>query len=178
MKLSRLALLAALLIVFAAQATAAETAAEPRGRPMLKSLLWPGLGQIEQGRTGRGAAWAGGAVLLVAGTFYAHQHYHDVAQDFENAEDSYHAALADGDGDAAYSHFLAMQDYHPQAEDRLDTRNLLIGTLAVYWAANLVDTWLFGRGDDSPAGDTAALPGRLTPVARHGAAGVAWTVDF
>ncbi|MBN2172040.1 MAG: hypothetical protein JW819_12045 [Candidatus Krumholzibacteriota bacterium] len=178
MKLCRLALLAALLLALAVQATAAEAAAENRGRPLLKSLLWPGLGQIEQGRTGRGALWAGGAVVLAAGTFYAHQHYHDIAQDFENAEDSYHAALADGDGDAAWSHFQAMQIYHPKAEDRLDTRNLIIGALVVYWAANLVDTWLFDRGGDAPAGDTAALPGRLAPVVRRGAAGVAWTVDF
>lgn len=176
MKLCRLAPLAALLLVLAVPAAAAETAGDG-GRPLLKSLLWPGLGQIEQGRTGRGALWAGGAVLLAAGSFYAHQHYHDAAQDFENAEASYYTALDDDDGDSAWDHYQAMQVYHPRAEDRLDTRNLVLGTLAVWWAANLVDTWLFDRGGDAP-GDTAALPGRLAPVVRPGAAGVAWTLDF
>jgi len=146
---------------------------------LLRSALVPGLGQIEQGRTGRGALWAGGAAALVASTFFVHMEYHSAAKDLENAEASYRRAVADGQGVAAYAQLVEMQRLAPLADDRYDLRrNLEIG-LALWWAGNLVDTWLFRRPDDSAAvGDGAALPGRLTPVLAHGGAGLAWSIAF
>ena len=53
----------------------------------LKNVLLPGLGQIEQGRSGRGVFWAGGAIVLGVGTYFSHSEYHSAARDLENAED-------------------------------------------------------------------------------------------
>jgi hypothetical protein len=173
-----------LLLLFTLPAAALAEGYQPqpasREGAMLRSLIVPGLGQIEQGRTGRGALWAGGAAALVASTFFAHMEYHSAAKDLDNAEESYRRALADEDGDAAYAHFVEMQRLGPIADDRYDLRrNLEIG-LVVWWAGNLVDTWLFGRPDaDAAAAEGgAALPGRLTPVLARSAAGLAWSIDF
>ena len=151
-----------------------------RESAVLRSVLVPGLGQIEQGRTGRGALWTGGAVVLAATAFFAHMEYHSAAMDLENAQDSYRRALADGDGDAAQTHFTDMQRLGPIADDRHGTRRNLEIALGVWWAGNLVDTWLFdgGQDDEAMASDTAVLPGRLSPVLRGGAAGLAWSLDF
>jgi len=144
---------------------------------MLKSALWPGLGQIEQGRSGRGAVWAGGAVALVAGTFYAHIEYHSAALDYENARDSYERALADWDLEAADEQLAAMRIHHPRAEDRRGYRTAMEVALLLWWGGGLVDTWLFGSGGEDEQ-RLSALPGRVTPVLRRGAAGLAWTLDF
>jgi hypothetical protein len=174
-----LPLLLLLTLPAAALAEGYQPAPVSRGGALLRSALIPGLGQIEQGRTGRGALWAGGAAALVGCTFFAHMEYHSAARDLENAEDSYRRAIADDDGDAAYTHFVDMQRLEPIADDRYDLRrNLEIG-LALWWAGSLVDTWLFaGPGPQAAAGGEAALPGRLTPVLAHGAAGLAWSIDF
>ena len=170
-----------LLLTLPAAALAEDYQPTPVSREgaLLRSALLPGLGQIEQGRTGRGALWAGGATALVAGTFFAHMQYHSAAKDLDNAEASYWRAVADGQGVEAYAQLLEMQRLGPIADDRYDLRrNLEIG-LALWWAGNLVDTWLFaGPGDRVAAGGEAALPGRLTPVLTHGAAGLAWSISF
>jgi hypothetical protein len=170
-----------LLLTLPAAALAEGYAPTPvtREGALLKSALVPGLGQIEQGRTGRGALWAGGAAALVAGSFFAHMEYHSAAKDLDNAEQSYQRALADDDGDAAYTQFNEMKRLTPIADDRYDMRrNLEIG-LALWWAGNLVDTWLFaGSNDSAAAADEAVLPGRLTPVLAQGGAGLAWSITF
>ncbi len=170
-----------LLLTLPAAALAEGYAPNPvsRERALLRSALLPGLGQIEQGRTGRGALWAGGATALVAGTFFAHMEYHSAAKDLGNAEESYRRALAEDDGDAAYASFVDIERLAPIADDRYTLRrNIEIG-LAVWWAGSLVDTWLFaGPKTSAAAGDGAALPGHLTPVLAHGAAGLAWTIAF
>lgn len=164
----------------AAHARAAEYRPEPvsRNQTLLRSALLPGLGQIEQGRMGRGAFWAGGALVLATATFHAHMEYHSAAEDFENAQDRYRIALADEDGDAAYDQYLRMERHGALADDRYDNRRLLEIGLLLWWAGNLADTWLFDGGPDG--GDQqAALPGRLQPVLLRGeAAGLAWTMDF
>jgi hypothetical protein len=148
-----------------------------RNSALLKSALVPGLGQIEQGRTGRGAIWAGAATTLGLATFYSHIQYHSAAEDFNNAGDLYRAAIAAGDGDEALLQFTKMESHGTLAEDRYDTRRLLEIGLVLVWAGNLVDTWFF-EGDGS-GDDRADLPGRLEPViTRGGAAGLAWTIDF
>lgn len=148
------------------------------GRALLKSALLPGLGQIEQGRTGRGSLWAGGALLLGTATFYQHMQYHSAAEDFNNAEDQYRSAIDEGDADTAAEQFAKMERYGQLADDRYDRRQLLEIGLAALWAGNLVDTWLFGRGE-ADAGDTALLPGHLEPVLLRGeSAGLAWTLNF
>jgi len=178
-----------LLLTLPAAALAEGYQPQPISREgaLLRSALIPGLGQIEQGRTGRGALWTGGAAALVASTFFAHMEYHSAAKDLENAEDSYRRALAEEDGDAAYSNFREMERLAPIADDRYDLRrNLEIG-LVLWWAGNLVDTWLFAGGGEraeagaetsAGAGGDAALPGRLAPVLARGGAGLAWTFDF
>lgn len=148
-----------------------------REEAVLRSALVPGLGQIEQGRTGRGALWTGGAAALVAGTFFAHMEYHSAAKDLENAEDSYRRSIAD-DGDAAYAHFLEMQRLSPIADDRYDLRRNLEVGLVLWWGANLVDAWLFGGEGDAAAGEQSLLPGRLTPLLAGERAGLAWSCEF
>ncbi|MBM4119067.1 hypothetical protein FJ251_15295 [bacterium] len=172
-------LLLLLTLPVAALAEGYQRAPISRESALLRSAFIPGLGQIEQGRTGRGALWAGGAAALVGGTFFAHMEYHSAAKDMENAEASYRRAVAGGQGIAAHAQLLEMKRLAPIADDRYDLRrNLEIG-LALWWAGNLVDTWLFGGpADSAAAGDGAALPGHLTPVLQRGAAGLAWTIAF
>ena len=144
---------------------------------LIKSALLPGLGQIEQGRTGRGAIWAGGATVLALAPFHSHMEYRSAAQDYNNAEDRYRSAIAEGDADAALAQFSRMKHHNELAEDRYGTRRLLEITLLTWWAGNLVDAWLFEDGD--AAEGHAALPGRIEPVLLRGeAAGLAWTLDF
>lgn len=148
-----------------------------RGSAMLKSTLLPGLGQIEQGRTGRGALWTGAAIGLGLATFHSHMQYHSAAEDFNNSQDLYRAAIAEENGDEALVQFARMETHGALAEDRYDTRRMLEIGLVLVWAGNLVDTWLFA-GDGS-GDDRADLPGRLEPVMLRGEApGLAWTLDF
>jgi len=175
-RLVALALLLCLPVLSLAEGYAPERVS--REGAVLRSALVPGLGQIEQGRTGRGALWTGGAAALVASTFFAHMEYHSAAKDLENAEDSYRRAIAADDGDAAYAHFLEMQRLSPMADDRYDLRRNLEVGLVLWWGANLVDAWLFGGGEDAPAGEQSLLPGRLTPLVAGERAGLAWSCEF
>ncbi len=170
-----------LLITFCLAAVpvlaSSDTGSPGRNSALLKSVLLPGLGQIEQGRTGRGALWAGTAVTLGLATFNAHIQYHSAAKDFNNASALYRTAIADQDGDEALAQFIKMESHGTLAEDRYDTRRMLEIGLVLVWAGNLVDTWLFA-GDGS-GDDRADLPGRLEPVILRGTApGLAWTLDF
>lgn len=148
-----------------------------RNQALFKSALLPGLGQIDQGRTGRGAFWAGGAAVLALGTFHSHMEYHSAAQDFNNAEERYRSAIAEGDADAALAQFGRMERHNETAEDRYGTRQIMGISLLVWWAGNLADVWFFD--EDKAAAGHAALPGRIEPVLLRGeAAGLAWTLDF
>ncbi|MCB1162716.1 MAG: DUF5683 domain-containing protein [Candidatus Krumholzibacteriia bacterium] len=182
MKSSRALAVLLLCLLLPAAVSAQDYSPAPVSREgaMLRSLVIPGLGQIEQGRVGRGALWAGGAAALAGATFFAHMEYHSAAKDFENARDSYQRALADGDTDGAYQDYLDMQRLEPIADDRQGTRRNLEIALGLWWAGSLVDTWLFNHDDGGDAGELArgALPGRLSPVLRGEAAGLAWTLDF
>ena len=183
----------------------AEEAAPSRNEALLRSALWPGLGQIEQGRTGRGAAWAGGAVLLAVATFFSHTQYHSAALDFESSELGFQRAVAEGQRELAEGYLEDMAHFHGLAEDRRSYRTGLEVALIALWAGNLVDTWLFAR---EPAGEAAAAlggrpgggaaadrsaltgrgraaspgsgawPGRVEPVLHGAAAGLAWTLAF
>ncbi len=166
------------LCLVAGAASAVHAAEGPsRNSALLKSALLPGLGQIEQGRTGRGALWTGAAAALGIATFHAHIQYHSAAEDFGSASDLYRVAIEAEDGDEALLQFRKMESHGALAEDRYDTRrNMEIG-LALVWVGCLVDTWLFA-GDGS-GDDRADLPGRIEPVILRGQApGLAWTLDF
>ena len=174
-------LLASLLLASATGATELgyEEAGPTRGHCMLKSTLWPGLGQILQGRHGRGALWAGGAAALAAGVFFTHMQYHSAALDYNNTRDSYERAVAEGWETLAQLHFDAMQEYYPLAEDRKSYRSVMEVALVFWWGGNLVDTWLFaGKDSGDGAEHLSVLPGRVQPVLHRGAAGLAWTMDF
>ncbi len=154
-----------------------DTGSPSRSSALLKSALLPGLGQIEQGRTGRGALWTGAAATLGLATFYSHIQYHSAAEDFNNAKDLFQAAIIAQDGDEALVQFAKMESHGTLAEDRYDTRRMLEIGFVLVWAGNMVDTWLFA-GDGS-GDDRVDLPGRLEPVMLRGAApGLAWTIDF
>jgi len=114
----------------------------------VRSLFLPGLGQIEQGRPGAGAAWAGGTVLVAVATFKAHVDYHSAAMDHENAGESYARALYEGDTDTAWHYFQQLDGLKAEADDRYDTRRAWTYGLAAVWAANLLDVWWHGRGGD------------------------------
>lgn len=155
-----------------------EDPAPSKNTALLKSALWPGLGQIEQGRIGRGAVWAGGALALVAGTFFSNSQYNSAAMDFESAKDNYERALADWNLDDAEYYLAEMKDLHALSEDRKSVRTGMEVALILWWGGSLVDTWLFDKGDGVEDSQMSALPGRLEPVMRRGAAGLAWSVDF
>ena len=183
--MSRRCLTAAMAVLFlagtlgAARAQGMQAETDGDGRPLLRSLLWPGMGQIAQGRTGRGAMWAGGAVTLGFGLFASHMHYHSAALDYENAKDSYRRALDDGRPEDAAVYYAMMDDLGPIADDRYDIRMATGIALALWWGGSLLDTWLYERGDGgAETVASAGSSGRLQPVLRGGAPGLAWTFNF
>lgn len=147
--------------------------------PLVKSLLWPGLGQADQERYAVAAVWAGSAALASAAVFFTSMEYHSSAQDYENAMASYDQALATGDMDTAWEQFAAMEDFHPLAEDRLATRNQVRLLLAGLWAANLVDVWLSQRrccpSADEKSGKVSL---RLEPVFHADRGGLMLSLKF
>ncbi|MCP4546064.1 MAG: hypothetical protein GY835_06325 [bacterium] len=150
-----------------------------RNQALIKSLIWPGLGQIAQGREIRGSIWAGGAVMFALGTFYSHQQYNSAAKDYENTLSSCRNALASGSADAAYYYYNKLADYHEVAEDRHSIRTTVEFGFVLWWAGSLVDTWLFDRQSGTQTSSAlTSLPGGLEPVVHGNAPGLAWTIDF
>ncbi len=187
MKPSRkLTILSVLLLLIAGQATGGELVRDEEESPttrdlMLRSALLPGLGQLEQGRTGRSAAWAGGAMILAVGTFMAHNEYTSAATDFQSAETTYLEAIAHGnwDLDSAESSLIARRVAQERSDERYTTRAIFEVALVAWWAGNLLDVWLFERDDDdAESGDYGALPGNLSPVVRPSAVGLSWSIEF
>ena len=129
MKFSRSVSLLTVLLLIAGSVSAGElmkpedSEVSKRGK-MLRSALLPGLGQMEQGRIGRGVAWAGGAVVLGVATFFMRSEYHSSALDFENAEGSYQRALADWDIEAARGFLDDRNEAQPRAESNYDARRV------------------------------------------------------
>lgn len=150
--------------------------AATRNGAMLKSLLWPGLGQIAQGRAVRGSVWAGGAVTLLAGSFFTHMQYNSAATDYENTVAS---MLRTSDLDKAKFYRSQLDGLHTKADDRYQYRQMMEVGLVLWWVGSLVDTWFFtgrdGRGSLSARG---GLPGSLEPVVKQGAPGLGWYWDF
>ena len=116
------------------------------GDPFVRSLLWPGLGQIEQGRTATGAAFAGGAVVAVLGLFKSHMDYNSAVSNYEAGSNGYALAIENGDSDSAWFYYQSLPGLHDSAEDSFDTRRLWSYGLAAYWTVNLVDVWWHERG--------------------------------
>ena len=183
MKLSRSVSMLLALLLCAGSANAGELmrpeqdAATTRGN-LLRSALLPGLGQLEQGRIGRGVAWAGGAVLLGVTAFIARGEYHSASVDFNNAEGSYYRALADWDLEAAERFLADRNAAQPLADDRYTTMILFEVGLASLWVGNLVDVWLFEKRDGKTGETYGLLPGNLAPVLRTDAVGVSWSLNF
>ena len=162
-----------LLAAVAAPSTGVQIQVDELSRghdPFVRSLLWPGLGQIEQGRRGIGVAFAGGAVLAVAGSFISHISYHSAALDYENAGKAYANAIDSGNTDIAWYYFQQLEPLYQEAEDRQDTRRLWFAGLGSLWVANLLDVWWHERGGD----DRLAF----VPVAGKGRSGLALTYEF
>ncbi len=169
----RLLIVMLLIAAFAAPAGALQSTLDELSRgkdPFVRSLFWPGLGQIEQGRTGVGAAFAGGAALASLGAFLGHLDYHSAAKDFTNAGDAYADAIDAGDTDTAWYYFQQLDGLNAAADDRYDHRKLWFAGLGAVWVANLVDVWWHERGGS----DRVAI----LPVTQTGGGGLAVTLIF
>jgi hypothetical protein len=178
-------LLPVLLIILTISPAVADGGGDPgrqgeeissRNGALLGSLLWPGVGQVAQGRTGRGALWAGGAAALTFSAFFTQVSYNDAAKDYEGIVDRYNEAILT-DPDAALGYYNQLAYYHDRAEDRKPLRNIMATSLAVYWVANLVDVWLFD-GDTEEQYSSGYLPGRIEPMIIGNRAAVAWSINF
>ncbi len=169
----RLVIVILLAVLLAAPAGAVQTQLDEFSRgldPFVRSIFWPGLGQIEQGRTGVGAAFAGGALLASLGALKGHLDYHSAAKDFRNAGDSYAEALATGNTDLAYYYYLQLDALSTKADEKYDDRSLWYAGLAAVWVANLVDVWWHSRGGDERVA--------FLPVTQPGGGGLAVTLSF
>jgi len=142
-----------------------------RGRdPFIRSLFWPGLGQIEQGRSATGALFAGGAALTAMGLFKTHIDYHSASKDFDNAGKAYADALEISDTDTARYYYEQLEGLHRKADERYDTRRVWQYGLAAVWVANLADVWWHGRGGSERVA--------FLPVAEPGGGGLAVSIAF
>ncbi len=169
----RLILCLSLALLIAAPASAIQSQLDELSRgadPFVRSLFWPGLGQIEQGRSTVGAAFAGGAVLASVGAFYGHLGYHSAAKDSRNAGEAYADAIAIGDTDTAWYYFQQLDGLEAKAKERYDDRKLWYAGLATVWVANLLDVWWHSRGGD----DRIAF----VPLVQNQGGGLAVTLNF
>ncbi len=169
----RLTIVILLALLVAAPVSAVQTQLDEISRgldPFVRSIFWPGLGQIEQGRTGVGAAFAGGALLASVGALKGHLDYHSAAKDFRNAGDSYAEAYDAGNTDLAYYFYVQLDELGGKADDKYEERKLWYTGLATVWVANLVDVWWHSQGGDE----------RVTflPLMQPGGGGLAVTLKF
>ncbi len=169
----RLILCLLLAVLIAAPASAIQSQLDEISRgtdPFVRSLFWPGLGQIQQGRITVGAAFAGGAALASLGAFNGHLSYHSAAKDFRNAGDAHADALALGDTDTAWYYYQQLEGLEATANDRYDQRKIWYAGLATVWVANLVDVWWHSRGGD----DRVAF----VPLMQKDGGGLVVTLNF
>jgi hypothetical protein len=169
----RLLIVVLLLAAFAVPAGALQSTLDELSRdkdPFVRSLLWPGLGQIEQGRAAVGTVFAGSAALASFGVFLGHLNYHSAAKDFTNAGDAYADAIDAEDTDTAWYYFQQLDGLSEAADERYDNRKLWFMGLGTVWVANLVDVWWHERGGN----DSVAI----LPVAQVGGGGLAVTLFF
>jgi hypothetical protein len=119
---------------------------------LLRSLLFPGSGQAQQGHYTRAALFAAGGVIGGVGVFISQIHYNRAVEDYERERANY-AILSDkideGElvryGDIT-STFTAMQEAYDNADTRYAWRNFFLGTLITAYTLNIVDI-LMNPGD-------------------------------
>lgn len=119
---------------------------------LLRSLLFPGSGQAQQGHYTRAALFAAGGVVGGVGVFITQIHYNRAVEDYDRARARY-ADLADrlDDGQLVRyeditSTYDAMQSAYDQADTRYAWRNFFLGTLITAYTLNIVDI-LMNPGD-------------------------------
>jgi hypothetical protein len=112
---------------------------------LLRSMLFPGSGQAEQGHYTRAALFAGGGIIGGIGVFISQIQYNRAAERYDSEKANY-AALADmvEAGDLVRyqditSTYAAMRTAYDQADTRYAWRNFFLGTLITAYTLNIVD---------------------------------------
>ncbi len=100
------------------------------------SVIFPGWGQMRDGRYGKGTMFMGAELVLLTGVLMSNIQYDRDVEQYEDAAASFRNATYIGD--KLYYH-QQMMDRWDDA-DRMDTyRKLLAGAAAGVWIINIVD---------------------------------------
>ena len=116
------------------------------GEGVWYSVLFPGWGQIREGRYGRGALLAGAEIISLTSLVVTNIQYNRRVEQYDRAKAYYLAA--DYIGDACENYDL-MHERWDDAE-RLDKyRKVLVGAAVSVWAIGVLDM-LWGRDVEPP----------------------------
>jgi len=113
------------------------------GENLYYSVLFPGWGQMKDGRYGSGTLFMGTELILLTGVLMSNIQYDRDVEQYEDARAAFRTAVYIGD---KMDYHREMMDKWDDA-DRMDTyRKVLAGAAVGVWAINIVD--MMWRGED------------------------------
>lgn len=120
---------------------------KPRTRikAAMRSLVFPGWGQLYSGDKVRGAILGAASIGLIGWTLFAHNDYNTS----QNALDRAVENLSPDSPNRNFDSFENMQNKLAAAQDDFDFRKTMLLITASFWAYNLIDSLIFFS---SPAG--------------------------
>lgn len=144
------------------------------------SVLFPGLGQLANGRRYKGTGLVVGEVACLVVWLTSHADYNTYKEQFGIEQERYLALQNGGSFDEAQESWERLEDQRDDL-DRSHARRWLFGSLTVgLYGYNLLDVLVLGGGD--PVAGKGPGPGEkrfsLAPLSGFGAPGVALVARF
>ncbi len=134
-----------LTMIFISLLSATAPAAEPEN--IVYSAIFPGWGQMKEGRYGRGTILMGSEIALLAGVVIANIQYDRSVEQYNNARISFETSSYIGD--AQYYHGI-MEEKWDSADRNDKYRKTLLGAAVGVWSLSMIDMLLGKDPEEIP----------------------------
>lgn len=142
----------------------AQGEAESKWLPVIRSAVFPGSGQISQGRYWQGVVFGGLAIVSVTGLIVADINYQRTKEDIDSKVQAYNTTTSADEAFELFQSFPALSD---QEESRWTWRQAFVVGVVAVWAVNLIDVFLVGPKESEPFLEPEVEPSAklgLTPM--------------